>query len=387
MLRKTSIVVFLSSIVLFACSNFNTQKTDNFPAQIETINTPTEVPMELTGEAIQITNNSIATQSKNGVTTAITWVYVDEYRLAFEIHISGIVSPTEYQLSCPIRAVSIIDDQGYAYDNYENGHGDSENLSTYCFYQSDINSFVATYNFYHQRPNLQQANVSLTISLGNFKLYTENGQQTILPDFGMYIFDLSIPAKDTLTINSTETIEISGVKATLNRIEINPTFATARLCLQYEDHHGWYPDISLIVDNKNVLANPELTLWTNYDPNADWYDSFTSFRCYKFTFPVELIANSTLQAKNMKISLNNLGINLTDATTQDECAKLRNEIQVTNPDLDFICHIDYRGSGYGFSLEITKKPFGMSIERANKIIEDGFKKNISGPWLFSIVLP
>lgn len=387
MLKKNFVIIFLSALVLFACSNSNTQETNDIPAQIETINVPTEIPTKATGEANQTTSNFIATKSNNGITTAITWIYVDEYRLAFESHISGISVPAEYQLACPIRTVSIMDDQGYLYDNYENGYGESENLSTFCSYQSDTNSFVVTYSFYHKRPSLQHVNVSLVISLGNFELFTENGQQILLPDFGTYVFDLSIPAKDKLTIDSNETFELSGVKATLNRIEINPTFTVARLCLQHEDYHGWYPDISLMVDEKSVLANPELTLWTNYDPNADWYDSFTSFRCYKFTFPAKLITNSTLQAKNMEISLNNLGINFMDATTQDECAKLRNEIQVVNPSLDFICHIDYRGNGYGFSLEITKTPFGMSMESVNKIIEDGFKKSIPGPWLFSITIP
>lgn len=387
MFIKKFAIVFLSSIIIFACSNSDAQKADDTPpTQIETINNPTETPTKLTGEATRITSNFIAAKSNDGITTAITWVYLDEYRLAFESRISGMSAPAGYQLPCPIRTVSIIDNQGYLYKNYENGHGESENLSPFCSYQSDTNSFVVTYNFYHDRPGLQQANVSLIISLGNFELFTENGQQILLPDFGTYTFNLSIPAKDTLTVDSNETIELSGVKATLNRIEINPTFTVARLCLQYEDYHGWYPDISLLVDDKSILANPELTLWTNYNPNADWYDSFTSFRCYKFTFPVELIANSMLQTKNMEVSLNNLEINFTDATTQDECSKLRNEIQITNPDLDFTCHIDYRGDGYGFSLEITKTPFGMSMESANKLIEESFKKNISGPWLFSIEL-
>lgn len=386
MLIKKITTIFLSAIILFACSNSNT-RIDIPTTQIKTINAPMATPARQKGEATQTPNNFIATKSNNGITTTITWIYADAYRLAFEVLISGINAPAEYHLFCPIRTVSILDVQGYLYENYENGNGELKNLSAFCSYQSDTNSFVATYNFYHERPSLLQANVSLAISLGNFNLFTENGQQTLLPDFGTYTFDISVPTKDTLTIVSNETIELSGVKATLNQIEVNPTFIAARLCLQYEDHHGWYPDISLIVNNKNISANPELTLWTNYNPNADWYDSFTSFRCYKFIFPAKLITNSTLQTKKFDISLNNLGVNFMDATTQDECTKLRNEIQVVNPGLDFICHIDYRGDGYGFSLEIIKKPFEMSMENANKIIEDGFKKNISGPWLFSIELP
>lgn len=190
-----------------------------------------------------------------------------------------------------------------------------------------------------------------------------------------------------MTIEPNVSLENPGVIATLQGIEINPSFTTANLCLQLEDNHGWYPEISIIADNKNILANPDLTLWTNYDPSVDWYDSFTSFRCYKFTFPITLIENSTIKAKDISILLSNIVINYTDALTQEECSEIRNKVQSTNPELDFICHIDNRGDGYGFGLEIIKTPQGMSNETSYQIVEDSFKKNISGLWEFHIEVP
>lgn len=387
MLKKKAAIIFLSAIVLFACSNPNAKTTVAPPAQIENSNNVlTATLAEPNGETDQTSSDFVATKSNNGVTTTITWVYIDEYRLAFEVQVAGVDVPAGYQLVCPIRATSIVDKQGYPYESYENGYGESENLSVICSRQNASDIFVATYSFYHNRTGFTQADISLIVSLGKFELFTESGQQMLLPDFGTYVFDLSFPTEDTLTIVPDMTTELSGITATLNRVEVNPAFTVAKLCIQYEDHHGWYPDVSLIVNGRDIPANPELTLWTNYDPNSEWYDSFTSFRCYRFVFPVELIANSTLQTMNLGVSLYSLKTNVTDAITQDECAKFRNEIQIVYPDLDFMCHIDYRGDGYGFSLEITKTPFGMSMETANKIIEDGFKKNVSGPWLFSVEL-
>ncbi len=373
-------IVILILVSLSACSNRILPVIDNS----ESIN-----PTTATAPVVETTRNFesiVAVQSNNGVTVAITWIYVDTYRLAFETRVSGVSVPTGYSLPCPIKAVTITDEQGYSYPDYENGQGDSENLSAYCVMTAD-SSYIATYNFYHQRTDIQEQNISMTVSLGNFELYSDDGQKILLPDFGKYIFDLSLPIQNDFTINLNEVVEISRVEATLRRVEINPTITTANLCIQYEDHHGWYPELSVVANDENILAISELTRWTNYDPNTDWYDSFTSFRCYKFTFPVNLIANSVLQAKKIDISLNNLEINFMDAVTQDECAAIQHEIQTRNPGLNFICHIDYRGNGYGFSFEITNVPFGITVEHAQEIVEDGFRETITGPWTFSIELP
>jgi hypothetical protein len=379
MFRK--IIVFINSLLIVSCLQARTPTSPIIVSETPIDTTPTS--------SIDINTNiiPIAEQTQNEVKTAITWTYIDKYRLAFEVYVYGIHIPVGYELSCPIQKVSIIDEQGYDYSNYENGFSESDNLFTYCIYQPDTNTFIFTYNFYHERENFQEINLIVAISLGNFEIFSESGQQTILPDFGTYKFDLIFSSSEQLTIESNLILEDSGVTATLQRVEINPSLTTANLCLQLEDNHGWYPEISILADNRNILANADLTLWINYDPTVGWYNSFTSFRCYKFTFPIRLIENSTIKAKEISILLSNIIINYTDALTQEECTEIRNRVQSTNPDLDFICHIDNRGDGYGFGLEIIETPQGMSNEAAYKIVEDSFKKSISGNWLFSVHLP
>lgn len=386
MIKRIFIFLLISSFI-FACSSFNTKNVNTTSTQINTTNIQ-ETPSLIADATSTQPPVFILSQTQNGVTTAITWAYTDKYRLSFEIYVYGINMPSGYQLLCPIQNISITDKQGYIYGNYENGVSESgNNLSTYCVYQSDSNAFIFTYNFYHERADYQEINASVVVSLGDFEIFSESGQQTILPNFGTYTFDLVFSSIEQLTIEPNLISENSGVIATLQRVEINPSFTTANLCLQLEDNHGWYPEISILADNKSIPANAELTIWTNYDSSLDWYESFSAFRCYRFTFPAKLIENSILQTDKIDILLSNIVINYKDAMTQEECTEIRNKIQAVTPDLDFVCHIDYRGDGYGFGLEITKIPQGMSNEIAYQVVEDSFKKSISGNWLFSINLP
>jgi len=54
--------------------------------------------------------------------------------------------------------------------------------------------------------------------------------------------------------------------------------------------------------------------------------------------------------------------------TPELCEKTRTELQKEFAVIDFICHINNTDGGYGFGLEITKTPPGMSIDETYTLI-------------------
>ncbi|MCC6259940.1 MAG: hypothetical protein IT311_03665 [Anaerolineales bacterium] len=375
MFRKINILC--CSFLIVACA----QNVPPPPASIKTVETPT-TQIIATHPEVAPTSTPIVSQTQNGVTATITWAYSDETRLAFEVHISGVEAPAGYELPCPINKISVSDQQGYPYAEYERFNSESRELFAHCVFQSDLNEYIFTYIFYHHRADFQEVKATATILLGNFELISENGQSTLLPDLGTYSFPLTFSANLELTLFPKLTVENTAATVSLNQVEINPTFTSADLCVQLEDRHDWSFDLSILANNENIPASPELTLWTNYNSALDESQNLNAFRCYKLIFPIALIENSTLQATNIEIELNQIVIDYTNGLTQEKCAEIRNKVQSIYPDLDFTCHLEH-----GFGLEIKQTPSGMSADTAYQIVTENFKESIYGPWEFSIHLP
>lgn len=300
----------------------------------------------------------------------------------------GVEYPDGFAVLCPVRSMTISISPGNLQDTYLSYGGDTEHLVSSCFHQSD-ESFFFTHNFY--LPEFEkntEFDLTVDISVGGMFTTTSNGIRADIPDYGVFHFQHKVLNNGNLTIEHDESIEKNGITIQMNRIEINPSIVNAYICINYENHKGWHPKLSLSFRDNKVNAEPLFKFRTDLADRATRSETFTSHRCYRFgmsTDKFEILSNLPDQ---VKITVENITTDALEAATQDDCDDAREKVQKSYPDLDFNCFIkDSDDGGYGVFLDIEKIPDGMERIDAQIIAEAGFVNTVNGPWDFSIPIP
>jgi len=388
-LLKTKVVIKIFLVIILAgCSyqsgGYSPALTKMPPTLPSVIKASTDVVKAYTEQP------PLEMLKKNGISLSLNWVYADKFRIVVVYTVTGVVIPQGYQLPCPVLSMSMKDGSGNLYDKYEYGYGDTENLLTNCVFSPENNSFLVTHNFYLPYTiGDKEYNLLMDIIVGGMQVVTDNGAQNAISDYGNFHLEFNVMNNGDLTLEPNEYINFNEVISTLNRIEITPSFMYAYMCINYENQKGWYPEAYLALEGHKIYADPILTFRTDLK-NIDlsnWFNQFTSNRCYRFTFPMKYSIHARNNLVEATVALERVKINLLDAATQNDCEFVKTEVQKKYPDLDFICQIDNRDGGYGVLVSIMKTPTGMELVEAQKIAEQGFVSSKDGPWAFSLLLP
>ena len=177
---------------------------------------------------------------------------------------------------------------------------------------------------------------------------------------------------------------------TLNRLVINPTVTDSFLCISYDNHKGWYPDMTLTWEG-NIYKADEMS--TNrmdvyHKSFPTFMSQFTTERCYRYSFFLSYRANSGNQTpRQMVVSLNKMVVNAMDALTQDDCNESLKAAQHSYPELDFSCDINTSEEQSAVGININELPSGMDQSTALGIAEEGFKSIVEGPFNFMVSVP
>jgi hypothetical protein len=388
------------SILFSACSSQThspTQKSPT-PTTMQRAETPVLEPLASPAPANPALSNqqSIApVVTHEGISIAITWAYADSARIGIEYRIQGIKVPEGYHLYCPVSAVSLKDDAGKEYEKYiwPPAERPSENFEIQCRQAENENEYIITQSYYRAPANNSQSlGLTLSIELGGFDIYTQNGAMQEFPKIGLFTFHLDVPITGSLTLDPNLTQRKNGMDVTLNRLAINPTLTDAYLCISYDNHKGWYPEMKLTWEGRTYQADE--TAWARMDVYhktfTTYMNQFTTERCYRYSFFLPYQANpSDPSLRQMVISLNRMTINAMDALSQEECNASLQEVQRSYPGLDFSCNINSSDpQGFGpAGISINKRPPGMEQSNAYKIAEESFKSIVEGPFTFTVSVP
>lgn len=329
-----------------------------------------------------------------GVSIAVTWAYADSTRIGIEYRIRGINIPEGYHLYCPVRAVSLKDDSGKEYEKYTwpPDERPSENFEIQCKQAEIENEYIVTQNYYGAPANLDQLlHLTLSIDLGGFEIYTQNGVMKEFPKIGPFTFHFDVPITSSLTLDPNVTQSKNGMTVTLNRLAINPTVTDVYLCISYDNHKGWYPDITLDWEGKTYKADETASARMDvYHKTFPTYMSqFTTERCYRYSFFLPYQENpSESSPRQMVVSLNKMIINAMDALSQEDCTASLQEVQRIYPGLDFSCDIDNSDpQTFSVGININKTPPGMDLSTAYQIAGESLKNIVEGPFTFTVSVP
>lgn len=331
--------------------------------------------------------------SREGISITLTWVYADSTRIGFEYIIHGVEVPEGYQLYCPVSAVSLRDDKGKEYEKYiwPPRTGPSDNFEIQCR-QSGVNDYIVDQNYFDVPADHDQSlSLSLNIDLGGFEIYAQNGDMQEFPKNGPFVFDFVVPVAGSLTIDTNETQSKNGLEITLNRVTINPSMADVYFCITYDNHKGWYPELSLTWEGNTFKTDESsFTVMGVYNKTYSTYLSqFTNNRCYRTWFFLHYEANpGKSSSRQMLIIFDKMTINIMDAITQEDCDAATQEFQSQYPGLEFDCKADNSDpTSNKFGLNILSLPPGMDRSTAYAIIENSFKSTVEGPLTFSVNVP
>lgn len=385
--------LILLSLLLSGCLSSNQVTTLPTVTETKAVSPLTpNLPITSTTPALSTelrTRTPLQSFNQNGVSLIVYWLYADQFRIAIEYKVQGVKIPDGYSLPCPVQTMMLADPAKNLQGSYAYGYGDSENLLTNCRYLPD-GSFLITHNFYLPKPEgITEFNVSIDISVGGMPVFSDTGGTANILDYGDFHLEHKIQSNGNLTFNPDERVSKNGLTATLDRVEINPSFVNTHMCIDYENQKEWYPESSLQLNGQRMDADALLTFRTDLQ-NIDlsnWFNQFTSHRCFRFTFPTGDYAILDSLPAQITITLDQMTIDILQAATQDDCIAVKNKVQQSYPDLDFTCQIDSRDGGYGVLISILRTPAGMTQVDAQKIAEEGFLSVVQGPWSFSLEVP
>lgn len=386
------------SILLSACSSeapapaqtdpnlTPTQRVETSPADLRPSQTPSN-------SVIPEQHPIVPVETHEGVSIAVTWAYADSARIGIEYRIRGIKIPEGYHLYCPVGAVSLKDDSGKEYEKYiwPPDERPSENFEIQC--KQTGNEYIVTQNYYGAPANSgQPLGLTLSIDLGGFEIYTPNGLMKEFPKSGPFTFHFDVPITSSLTLDPNMTQSKNGMTVTLNRLAITPTVTDAYLCISYENHKGWHPDITLTWEDKVYKADEidSARMDVYHKTFTTYMSQFTAERCYRYSFfvPYDQEKPGAPSQRQMVVTLNKLVINAMDALSQEDCAASLQQVQRIYPELDFSCNINNSDpQGLAAGININKTPSGMDLSTAYQIAEESFKSVVEGPFTFALNVP
>lgn len=352
----------------------------------------TDAPIPTASDLIPSTQDPIAQITHDGVSIDITWVYADADRISIEYKIKGIQIPNGYQMYCPVHLATLTDSTGKKYDPYDWPFPQQppENLTYRCQRDQNGEDFTLTQNYFRKVSSDNEIEqLTWDIKVGGFDIFTQDGAHTWLPEKGPFIFNLTVPVTQGLTIEPAQTMSINGLTVRLDRVTVFPTYTDVTTCIFYDNNKEWYPDITFSKGGESVPIDAT-TRTDVYGKSFPTYQSlFTAERCYRFSFNIaspETYRNSPPQ--NMAVTFNNMIIDALNPATQQDYLLALKKAQSKYPDLDFSVEIDNADpQKYGFGIQINQIPDGMDYATAQKIAEDSFKSIVQGPLRFEIPIP
>jgi hypothetical protein len=403
-----SFILSLALLLLSACSFQEQSNSLSTPTQssIQVLGTPaineiaTPETTEIIYTSIPPTPSSVSSDQKpiaqmthDGVSVEVTWTYADADRIGIEYHVKGVQIPNGYQMYCPVHYASLTDDTGRKeYEPYvwPFPKWPPENFTSLCQRDSNGQDFTITQNYYRELiGDIQAEQLTWKITVGGFDIFTKTGDHTWLPEREPFLFNLTVPMTNGLTMKSAQTMSKNGLTVRLNLVAIYPTYTDAFMCIYYDNSQGWYPDITLTKDENSVQFDDAFRTDVYHKSFPTFMSQFTPERCYRYSFNIpspEIYGGGFPQS--MVLTFNNMTINALDAATEQDYYNALRKVQSIYPDLDFSVNIHNSDpQKYGFGFQINKIPKGMDYATAQQIAEDGFISIVEGPISFEISAP
>ena len=326
-----------------------------------------------------VTHPDESSQTLNGVTVSIDWVYVDESRVALRYTVSGLDWPDGGMLDTTSVSVTskVVSDIGYG------GSGGSSAPASKGTLTSDVDLlFVDGVLDANEHP---QIDLSVDIPLrGPTAIVDPNAPpeeafaqvlEGTPSEIGTFHFELHVPVYKGIKIeNIDRTVVTNDVSMTLKTLVLNPSHAEAMICFQMPSAVDW----GLSASTMHIGGREYPFSGGSLLPNTDGKDfSLTDpERCNSVGFDIlydESISSLTLSVPKLIGSIPELidGQRVDRANQRLEASGIQ---------------FDYTNLNHGGNIEILKRPEGATNMEIYPRIWEALSDQYEGPWIFTVEL-
>ncbi|MBZ0294406.1 MAG: DUF4179 domain-containing protein [Anaerolineae bacterium] len=332
------------------------------------------------------------TQTQEGVTVTLNWVYADTQNLKVNYtleNIDPIMLYPPYSSHATLRNA-----EGfmfsYANSRLEEGSTADSLTMTVDFYNqavrpidnSDQYEVVDNYfmNRYETLP--QTLSLQLELRLGDFEVADWTPLDSIDTDYaigdyveliGPFTFDVTLPLQAAVELEPMQTVEQNGLAVTLEALSISPTRTSARLCYQLPDARDWLPQASITIDGvPGYLSGHGVVDMAQFEN--------TERRCRNLRFDAFYDGNPG----TLDLSLDVLETSMMEGP--DDWARIAAALAEDGIDIDVIFEQSENGGG-SIRIEEVDVPEGFNLQEAADAAREALGDRISGPWVFQVELP
>jgi len=323
------------------------------------------------------TKPDIASQTINGITVVIDWVYVDESRVALQYTISNLdwldgimLDTTSVQISS-----TTIENIGYGGGGGGSLPVDKGAITGY------LDQLLVDGTLNSDEHPIIDLSVDVPVNGTTAMPPTDpvSGQPLApqeslsLPDIGTFHFELTASVYKGIRFeNIGQTVVANGVSMTLKLLVLNPSRAEALICFQMPSAKDWGLTASTIhIGNKDyrfsgggILPGTDGKEFSLTDPE----------RCNTIGFDVlydESVTSVTLTVQKLVASLPEM-IDKEHVITANQ--------RLANKGIEF----NYVPVGHGANIEILKRPDGVPDMEIYPLIWEALADQYEGPWVFRV---
>lgn len=335
------------------------------------LNTPTEAPAIAVTEAHvdeQVFPHFLnlafkpdplqASQTKDGVTASIDWLYVDEARVYVAYTITGLDWPDGTQWDPMQLRISstAIPDQAYS------GAG-SWNVTSAAAGMITGEANVLLVNGGLNAEKTPRINVRVDLPL-------EGPSSSV-----SFRFQYQVPVLNgTLIEHIDQTVVANDVSMTLNTLLVQPSYVEAELCFDMPAPVDWG-----LTASRLTLGDREYTFTGGgliAGPRGESFTLDDSRRCSSIGFDVvheEIPSSLTLTVPKLLASV--------PEVVDDERVAMANERLAA-----YGIEIDYINVDHGGTVNVLKRPDGATDAQIYPLIWDALAEQYEGPWVFTVPL-
>ena len=310
-----------------------------------------------------VTRLDIPTQTIDGVTTNIDWIYIDEGRVALHYTISGLDWPDGSTLDgmqqVRIQIPALADAK---FGGFSGGSGGSSSYAENGVISGDTDQFLLDGALDAEKYPSINLNVDIPVE-GPTKV-------------GTFHFSFSAPVADGFKIeNIDQTVRANDVSMTLKSLIVTPSYAQALICFQMPSAVDWGLTASTIIVGGHEFAVSGAGLASaKNDPNSALT---ASERCNDVGFNILYDPSDT----SITLTVPKLTASVNEVVTKETVAMANQRLAAKGIEFDYV-NIDHGGN-----IVVLKKPDALSDAETGALIWDALAEQYEGPWMFTLEIP
>lgn len=300
-----------------------------------------------------------ASQTKDGVTASIDWVYVDEVRVYVGFTVTGLDWPDGTQWDAMKLRISstAIPDNAYSGAGGWNATAAAAGMITG---EANVMLRAGTLNA-EKTPNI---NVRIDLPL-------EGPTSSV-----SFRFEYPVLVLDGMLLdNLDQTVEANNVSMTLNSLLVQPSYVEAQLCFEMPAPVDWGLTASrLTLDGREYTFSGAGLI---EGPNGESFLLDDPQRCASIGFDV--VYDGT--APSVTLSVPKLLASVPEVVDQARVAAANERLSAYGIEIDYV-NVDHGGN-----INVLKRPEGATDGQIYPLIWDALAEQYEGPWVFTVDLP